>query len=223
MPYLILPLHRDLDGWREDVPGTIQDRHHATRHRGPPTRTRSVGAAIRVGDLGEPDELKHKVDTLLAHHNALRQGLGKPTVNFGESSCRTCSSSRPRSCHFAEDVWERLDNLRAAGKRILFRGRAGPPCSISTTAPTRSSPHPTPVAAQAMIGSGLGNGAVGYVLGIAKAYTTRVGKRPLPDRAFGRGPASCSATRGNEFGTNTGRPRRCGWFDAVDGAPGGQS
>jgi adenylosuccinate synthase len=208
---LILPLHRDLDGWREDVPGTIKI---GTTRRGiGPAYEDKVGRrAIRVGDLGEPAELKQKVNTLLAHHNALRQGLGKPAIN-PEQLLSDLLEIAPRILPFAEDVWERLDALRAAGKRILFEGAQATMLDIDHgTYPFVTSSNT--VAAQAMIGSGLGNGAVGYVLGIAKAYTTRVGDGPFPTELLDS-TGKLLGTRGNEFGTNTGRPRRCGWFDAV--------
>ena len=208
---LILPLHRDLDGWREDVPGTIKI---GTTRRGiGPAYEDKVGRrAIRVGDLGEPTELKHKVDTLLAHHNALRQGLGKPTVN-PEQLLSDLLELAPKILPFAEDVWERLDALRAAGKRILFEGAQATMLDIDHgTYPFVTSSNT--VAAQAMIGSGMGNGAVGYVLGIAKAYTTRVGDGPFPTELKDE-IGQLLGDRGNEFGTNTGRRRRCGWFDAV--------
>src|SRR5205814_6612163 len=119
----------------------------------------------------------------------------------------------PKILPFAEDVWERLDGLRASGKRILFEGAQATMLDIDHgTYPFVTSSNT--VAAQAMIGSGMGNGSVGYVLGIAKAYTTRVGDGPFPTElkdAIGQ----LLRDRGNEFGTNTGRRRRCGWFDAV--------
>jgi len=186
---LILPLHRDLDGWREDVPGTIKI---GTTRRGiGPAYEDKVGRrAIRVGDLAEPTELKHKVDTLLAHHELA-----------------------PKILPYAEDVWERLDALRASGKRILFEGAQATMLDIDHgTYPFVTSSNT--VAAQAMIGSGMGNGAVGYVLGIAKAYTTRVGDGPFPTE-LKDSIGQLLGDRGNEFGTNTGRRRRCGWFDAV--------
>jgi adenylosuccinate synthase len=168
--------------------------------------------AIRVGDLAEPGELKHKVDTLLAHHNALRQGLGRPTVN-PEQLLSDLLELAPKILPFAEDVWERLDALRAAGKRILFEGAQATMLDIDHgTYPFVTSSNT--VAAQAMIGSGMGNGAVGYVLGIAKAYTTRVGDGPFPTELRNE-IGQLLGDRGNEFGTNTGRRRRCGWFDAV--------
>ena len=208
---LILPLHRDLDGWREDVPGTIKI---GTTRRGiGPAYEDKVGRrAIRVGDLGEPTELKHKVDTLLAHHNALRRGLSRPLVN-PEQLLSDLLDIAPKILPFAEDVWERLDNLRAAGKRILFEGAQATMLDIDHgTYPFVTSSNT--VAAQAMIGSGMGNGAVGYVLGIAKAYTTRVGDGPFPTELKDE-IGQLLGDRGNEFGTNTGRRRRCGWFDAV--------
>jgi adenylosuccinate synthase len=208
---LILPLHRDLDGWREDVPGTIKI---GTTRRGiGPAYEDKVGRrAIRVGDLAEPTELKHKVDTLLAHHNALRQGLGRPQVN-PEQLLSDLIELAPKILPFAEDVWERLDALRASGKRILFEGAQATMLDIDHgTYPFVTSSNT--VAAQAMIGSGMGNGAVGYVLGIAKAYTTRVGDGPFPTE-LKDSIGQLLGDRGNEFGTNTGRRRRCGWFDAV--------
>jgi adenylosuccinate synthase len=208
---LILPLHRDLDGWREDAPGTIKI---GTTRRGiGPAYEDKVGRrAIRVGDLSEPDILALKVNTLLAHHNPLRTGLGKPLIDAGKLLADLLELA-PKILPFAEDVWERLDALRAAGKRILFEGAQATMLDIDHgTYPFVTSSNT--VAAQAMIGSGLGNGAVGYVLGIAKAYTTRVGDGPFPTE-LKDDIGQLLGDRGNEFGTNTGRRRRCGWFDAV--------
>jgi adenylosuccinate synthase len=208
---LILPLHRDLDGWREDVPGVI--RIGTTRRGIGPAYEDKVGRrAIRVGDLGEPQTLARKVDTLLAHHNALRQGLGKDPVSR-DALLNDLLQIAPRILPFAEDVWERLDGLRRGGKRILFEGAQATMLDIDHgTYPYVTSSNT--VAAQAMIGSGLGNGSVGYVLGIAKAYTTRVGDGPFPTELFDE-IGDGLQQRGNEFGVNTGRKRRCGWFDAV--------
>jgi adenylosuccinate synthase len=208
---LILPLHRDLDGWREELPGVI--RIGTTRRGIGPAYEDKVGRrAIRVGDLAEPEALARKVDTLLAHHNALRHGLGKPTVARA-ALLQELADIAPKILPFAEDAWERLDELRRGGKRILFEGAQATMLDIDHgTYPYVTSSNT--VAAQAMIGSGLGNGSVGYVLGIAKAYTTRVGDGPFPTELLdeiGRGLGE----RGAEFGTVTGRPRRCGWFDAV--------
>jgi adenylosuccinate synthase len=208
---LILPLHRDLDGWREDAPDTIKI---GTTRRGiGPAYEDKVGRrAIRVGDLGERDLLARKVNTLLAHHNPLRAGLGKPLVDAAKLTADLLELA-PRILPFAEDVWERLDGLRASGKRILFEGAQATMLDIDHgTYPFVTSSNT--VAAQAMIGSGMGNGAVGYVLGIAKAYTTRVGDGPFPTELKDE-IGQLLGDRGNEFGTNTGRRRRCGWFDAV--------
>ena len=208
---LILPLHRDLDGWREDAPGTIKI---GTTRRGiGPAYEDKVGRrAIRVGDLAEPDYLAKKVNTLLAHHNPLRTGLGKPLIDAAKLTADLLELA-PKILPFAEDVWERLDALRASGTRILFEGAQATMLDIDHgTYPFVTSSNT--VAAQAMIGSGMGNGSVGYVLGIAKAYTTRVGDGPFPTELtdeIGQGLGD----RGKEFGTNTGRRRRCGWFDAV--------
>ena len=196
---LILPLHRDLDGWREDAPDIIKI---GTTRRGiGPAYEDKVGRrAIRVGDLGEPDILPLKVNTLLAHHNALRKGLGRPQVDAAKLTAVLLALA-PKILPFAEDVWERLEGAQAT---MLDIDHGTYPYVTSSNT----------VAAQAMIGSGMGNGAVGYVLGIAKAYTTRVGDGPFPTELLdeiGQGLGH----RGKEFGTNTGRPRRCGWFDAV--------
>jgi len=208
---LILPLHRDLDGWREDAPGIIKI---GTTRRGiGPAYEDKVGRrAIRVGDLAEPDMLPMKVATLLAHHNPLRLGLGKPLID-ADSLIADLLALAPKILPFAEDVWERLDDLRAAGKRILFEGAQATMLDIDHgTYPFVTSSNT--VAAQAMIGSGMGNGSVGYVLGIAKAYTTRVGDGPFPTELTDE-IGQRLGDRGREFGTNTGRRRRCGWFDAV--------
>ena len=208
---LILPLHRDLDGWREDVPGTIKI---GTTRRGiGPAYEDKVGRrAIRVGDLAEPDILALKVNTLLAHHNPLRTGLGKPLIDAGKLLADLLELA-PKILPFAEDVWERLDALRAAGKRILFEGAQATMLDIDHgTYPFVTSSNT--VAGQAAAGSGVGPGGIGYVLGITKAYTTRVGEGPFPTEQKNE-IGEFLGTRGHEFGVVTGRKRRCGWFDAV--------
>ena len=208
---LILPLHRELDVSRE-TSNAVQAIGTTKRGIGPAYEDKVGRRAIRVGDLAEPEVLKHKVDTLLAHHNALRQGLGRPTVEPAKLLAELLELA-PRILPFAEDVWERLDSLRAAGKRILFEGAQATMLDIDRgTYPFVTSSNT--VAAQAMIGSGMGNGSVGYVLGIAKAYTTRVGDGPFPTELTDE-IGQRLGDRGKEFGTNTGRRRRCGWFDAV--------
>ncbi|HTZ80106.1 MAG TPA: adenylosuccinate synthase [Stellaceae bacterium] len=208
---LILPLHRDLDGMREDSNTAI--RIGTTRRGIGPAYEDKVGRrAIRLCDLADPATLAAKVDTLLLHHNALRTGMGRDPVDRDEL-IRTLTEVAPKVLPYAEAVWRRLDELRRSGKRILFEGAQAAMLDVDHgTYPFVTSSNT--MAAQACIGSGIGLGAVGYVLGITKAYTTRVGLGPFPteqDNEIGRGLGK----RGNEFGTVTGRPRRCGWFDAV--------
>jgi adenylosuccinate synthase len=208
---LILPLHRDLDGMREDSNTAI--RIGTTRRGIGPAYEDKVGRrAIRLCDLGDPAILAAKVDTLLLHHNALRTGMGRDPVDR-DDLLRALTEVAPKVLPYAEAVWRRLDDLRRSGKRILFEGAQAAMLDVDHgTYPFVTSSNT--MAAQACIGSGIGPGAIGYVLGITKAYTTRVGLGPFPTELgdeIGRGLGK----RGNEFGTVTGRPRRCGWFDAV--------
>ncbi|MCW5752323.1 MAG: adenylosuccinate synthase [Alphaproteobacteria bacterium] len=208
---LILPFHRDLDAMREDASGAI--RIGTTRRGIGPAYEDKVGRrAVRVCDLREPGTLRMKVDGLLAHHNALRRGLGVAEID-GEDICGALLEIAPRILPYADNVWLRLDEVRRAGKRILFEGAQAAMLDVDHgTYPYVTSSNT--VAGQAGTGSGLGPGSVGYVLGIAKAYTTRVGAGPFPTELqdeIGLGLGE----RGREFGTVTGRRRRCGWFDAV--------
>ena len=168
--------------------------------------------AIRLMDLADLDTLPHKIDRLLAHHNALRRGLNLAEIDGG-GILKELSALAPKLLPYAETVWRLLDLKRREGKRILFEGAQGALLDVDHgTYPYVTSSNT--VAAQAATGTGMGPGAVGYVLGICKAYTTRVGQGPFPteqDNEIGRKIGE----RGREFGTNTGRPRRCGWFDAV--------
>jgi adenylosuccinate synthase len=163
-------------------------------------------------DLAEPDALDDKIDRLLAHHDPLCRGLGLPAPNAGDIRDELTAVA-PKVLPFMAPTFEILDGERRAGKRILFEGAQGALLDVDHgTYPFVTSSNT--VAANAATGSGLGPGAIGYVLGIAKAYTTRVGEGPFPtelDNDVGR----LIGQRGREFGTNTGRPRRCGWFDAV--------
>jgi adenylosuccinate synthase len=156
--------------------------------------------------------LNGKLDRLLAHHNALRRGLGmseiEPRTLFDE-----LSSIAPKVLPYMDSVWSLLDDKRREGRRILFEGAQGALLDIDHgTYPFVTSSNT--VAAQAATGSGLGPGAIGYVLGICKAYTTRVGAGPFPTEQL-NDIGKTLGTRGKEFGVVTGRPRRCGWFDAV--------
>jgi adenylosuccinate synthase len=207
---LILPLHRDLEEVRESA----NSHRIGTTKRGiGPAYEDKVGRrAIRLMDLADLPALGGKVDRLLAHHNALRKGLGLAPVET-KQICDELARVAPRVLPYMDSVWSLLDGKRREGKRILFEGAQGALLDVDHgTYPFVTSSNT--VAAQAATGSGLGPSAIGYVLGICKAYTTRVGEGPFPteqNNAVGR----TIGERGREFGTVTGRPRRCGWFDAV--------
>ncbi|MBM3582237.1 MAG: adenylosuccinate synthase [Alphaproteobacteria bacterium] len=208
---LILPLHRELDLAREKSAGAGKI-GTTGRGIGPAYEDKVARRAIRLGDLADPEFLGARVDSLLAHHNALLRGLGLPEAKR-DVLMRELLEVAPKVLPFAGTVWKRLDDLRRAGKRILYEGAQGTLLDIDHgTYPYVTSSNT--VAAQAAVGSGQGPGAVDYVLGITKAYTTRVGSGPFPTELtdeIGR----TLGERGREFGTVTGRPRRCGWFDAV--------
>jgi adenylosuccinate synthase len=207
---LILPLHRELDQLREAAAG---DQRIGTTGRGigPAYEDKAGRRAIRAQDLKNLSTLGPKIDRLLVHHNALRRGLGQPEI-AREALTREIAEIAPKVLPFVANVWALLDQERRAGKRILFEGAQGALLDVDHgTYPFVTSSNT--VAAQAAIGSGLGPSAIGYVLGLAKAYTTRVGSGPFPTEltdAIGEKLGE----RGQEFGVNTGRKRRCGWFDA---------
>ena len=168
--------------------------------------------AIRVQDLRNPATLGAKIDRILVHHNALRRGLGKPEF-AKEALLAELTEVAPKVLPFADVTWELLDTARRAGKRILFEGAQGALLDIDHgTYPFVTSSNT--VAAQAATGSGMGPRGIGYVLGIAKAYTTRVGSGPFPTELTDE-IGERIGERGREFGTVTGRKRRCGWFDAT--------
>lgn len=208
---LILPLHRDLEAIRESATST--SRIGTTKRGIGPAYEDKVGRrAIRLMDLAELDAIGPKIERLLAHHNAMRRGLGMAEITPASVHDHLAGLAH-KVLPYMDSVWSLLDAKRREGKRILFEGAQATMLDIDHgTYPYVTSSNT--VAAQAMIGSGMGNGSVGYVLGIAKAYTTRVGDGPFPTEltdAVGQGLGD----RGKEFGTNTGRRRRCGWFDAV--------
>ena len=208
---LILPLHQELDAIRES--SNALTRIGTTRRGIGPAYEDKVGRrAIRLMDLADLPALGPKIDRLLAHHNALRRGLGLDEVSK-ETVRHQLESVAPKVLPYMDSVWSLLDQKRREGKRILFEGAQGALLDIDHgTYPFVTSSNT--VAAQASTGSGLGPAAIGYVLGICKAYTTRVGEGPFPteqDNEIGR----LLGERGREFGVVTGRPRRCGWFDAV--------
>jgi adenylosuccinate synthase len=208
---LILPLHRELENVRE---GSDSASRIGTTKRGiGPAYEDKVGRrAIRLMDLADLSALSIKIDRLLAHHNALRRGLRLELIDPDEIQ-KYLASIAPRVLPYMDSVWALLDEKRRDGRRILFEGAQGALLDIDHgTYPFVTSSNT--VAAQAATGSGLGPSAIGYVLGICKAYTTRVGDGPFPteqDNETGR----LIGDRGREFGTVTGRRRRCGWFDAV--------
>jgi adenylosuccinate synthase len=208
---LILSLHRELDSLRESS-GTGTRIGTTKRGIGPAYEDKVGRRAIRIMDLADSQGLMRKIERLLAHHNALRRGLGLPEID-GKDIHAELMALAPRVLPFVASSWSLLDEKRREGKRILFEGAQGALLDVDHgTYPFVTSSNT--VAAQAATGSGLGPGAIDYVLGICKAYTTRVGEGPFPteqDNDIGREIGK----RGHEFGTVTGRPRRCGWFDAV--------
>ncbi len=208
---LILPLHRELDHVRETANAGL--RIGTTKRGIGPAYEDKVGRrAIRVVDLAEPETLAAKIERLLAHHNALRRGLGLDEVD-AEALLADLLAVAPKVLPYADTVWRLLDAERRAGRRILFEGAQGALLDVDHgTYPFVTSSNI--VAGQAATGSGLGPRAVGYVLGIAKAYTTRVGEGPFPTELHDE-TGELIGARGKEFGVNTGRKRRCGWFDAV--------
>ncbi|MFC3703777.1 adenylosuccinate synthase [Devosia honganensis] len=208
---LILSLHRELDAIREDANSGLKI---GTTRRGiGPAYEDKVGRrAIRLVDLSEPDTLIPKIERLLTHHNALRRGMGLAEIAV-ETIHQELTSIADQILPFMDQVWRVLEDKRRQGARILFEGAQGALLDNDHgTYPFVTSSNT--VAGQAAAGSGLGPTAIGYVLGITKAYTTRVGEGPFPcelDDEIGHH----LATVGREVGVNTGRPRRCGWFDAV--------
>ncbi|MEM7121513.1 MAG: adenylosuccinate synthase [Pseudomonadota bacterium] len=208
---LILPLHTELDQAREKLRG--KDKIGTTgRGIGPAYEDKVARRAIRVCDLGDEATLAHKIDMLLQHHDALRKGMDMPPIDR-DALLQSLKDIAPRLMAHAEPVWRRLADLRRRGRRILFEGAQAHFLDVDHgTYPFVTSSNT--VGGQAAVGSGIGPGAVEYVLGITKAYTTRVGAGPFPteqDNDTGKKLGE----RGHEFGTVTGRPRRCGWFDAV--------
>ena len=208
---LILPLHQELDAIREEAKGS--DVIGTTRRGiGPAYEDKVARRSLRVGDLADPENLMGRINNLLVHHNALRKGLGIEPFD-GDKLHADLLAVAPKILPYVDVVWKVLDQAKRSGKRMLFEGAQGALLDNDHgTFPFVTSSNT--LAGQASVGSGLGPDAVGFVLGIAKAYTTRVGAGPFPTELFdevGQGLGE----RGHEFGTVTGRSRRCGWFDAV--------
>jgi adenylosuccinate synthase len=208
---LILPFHRDLDALREDASGA--GKIGTTRRGIGPAYEDKVGRrAIRVCDLAHLGELGPQLDRLCAHHDALRAGFGEPRIDRAglEDELRGIAGF---VLQFARPVWLTLNEAWARGKRILFEGAQGVLLDVDHgTYPFVTSSNT--VAGTAAGGSGMGPAAAGFVLGIVKAYTTRVGAGPFPTELEDE-IGQRLGERGREFGTVTGRKRRCGWFDAV--------
>ncbi len=208
---LILPLHRDLDGLRETAAG--KGKIGTTgRGIGPAYEDKVGRRAIRVCDLAHLDRLDAQLDRLCAHHDALRAGFDQAPVDR-EALLAELREIAEFVLQYAQPVWKRLKKVRKAGAKILFEGAQGVLLDVDHgTYPFVTSSNT--VSGTAASGSGLGPNSTGFVLGIVKAYTTRVGSGPFPtelDDADGQRLGE----RGHEFGTVTGRQRRCGWFDAV--------
>ena len=214
---LILPLHRELDQLREEAAGG-QKIGTTGRGIGPAYEDKVGRRAIRVQDLRNLANLGPKIDRLLVHHNALRRGLGKPEI-VKETLIDELTAIAPKVLPYIDTVWDLLDKARKSGKRILFEGAQGALLDVDHgTYPYVTSSNT--IAGQAAAGSGLGPSALNYILGLAKAYTTRVGSGPFPTELLDANGepdeiGRLLGERGKEFGVNTGRRRRCGWFDAV--------
>ncbi|WP_411956482.1 adenylosuccinate synthase [Paracoccus homiensis] len=208
---LILPLHQDLDKLREEAAGKAKI-GTTGRGIGPAYEDKVGRRSIRVADLGDEQTLDDRLDRLLAHHDALRQGLGAEPIDRDALKAKL-QEIAPKLLPYAQPVWKTMAEARKAGKRILFEGAQGSLLDIDFgTYPYVTSS--TTMSGAAASGTGMGPGAIDFVLGIVKAYTTRVGEGPFPtelDDADGQRLGE----RGHEFGTVTGRKRRCGWFDAV--------
>ena len=208
---LILPIHRDLDGLREAAAGSGKI-GTTGRGIGPAYEDKVGRRAIRVCDLAHLDALDAQLDRLCAHHDALRAGFGEPPVDRARLIA-DLKEIAPFVLEYAQPVWKRLNQVRKAGARILFEGAQGVLLDVDHgTYPFVTSSNT--VSGTAAAGSGLGPSAAGFVLGIVKAYTTRVGSGPFPTELEDE-TGQRLGERGHEFGTVTGRKRRCGWFDAV--------
>ncbi|MFM8939929.1 MAG: adenylosuccinate synthase [Phenylobacterium sp.] len=208
---LILPLHRDLDQAREARAGAGKI-GTTGRGIGPAYEDKVGRRAIRFADLSDREALETKIERLLAHHGALRAGLGLTPVAPDDILAQLAEIT-PQVAPFVKPAWRILGDQIRAGRRVLFEGAQATLLDVDHgTYPYVTSSNT--VAGQVAAGSGVGPQAGGYVLGIVKAYTTRVGEGPFPTELHDEIGARLGE-RGHEFGTVTGRPRRCGWFDAA--------
>jgi adenylosuccinate synthase len=207
---LVLPLHRELDALREEA--TSQKLGTTKRGIGPAYEDKVGRRAIRAIDLKDPATLPGKIERLLAHHNVLRKGFGAAEVDAG-ALLKSLNEVAPKIAPFLGSSWRELDAARKAGKRVLFEGAQAVLLDIDHgTYPFVTSSNT--VAGQAAAGAGVSPRAIGTVLGIVKSYTTRVGEGPFPTE-LKDATGEKLGERGHEFGTVTGRKRRCGWFDSV--------
>ena len=208
---LILPFHKEMDEIREDAAGKAKI---GTTRRGiGPAYEDKVGRrSIRVMDLVSERNLDHRLETVLAHHNAIRKGLGKNIFKKDQLK-KDLLKIAPEILKFSKPVWKKLDEYKSKHKKILFEGAQGILLDVDHgTYPFVTSSNT--VASSAATGSGCGPNTINYVLGITKAYTTRVGEGPFPTELKDK-TGELLGVRGKEFGTVTSRKRRCGWFDGV--------
>jgi adenylosuccinate synthase len=208
---LILPIHGELDRARE-TQNAVARIGTTGRGIGPAYEDKVGRRSVRVADLADPATLEARVDRALVHHDALRRGLGMDPVDR-DALVKSLKEIAPQILPYAAPVWRVLDEKRKAGKRILFEGAQGALLDIDFgTYPFVTSSNV--IAGQAATGTGIGPSGIDFVLGIVKAYTTRVGEGPFPTE-LEDADGQRLGERGHEFGTTTGRKRRCGWFDAA--------
>jgi adenylosuccinate synthase len=209
---LILPIHGELDRAREEASSKGTKIGTTGRGIGPAYEDKVGRRSVRVADLGDHATLEARVDRALQHHDPLRKGLGIEPIDR-DALVQQLKDIAPEILQYAAPVWKVLNDKRKAGKRILFEGAQGALLDIDFgTYPFVTSSNV--IAGQAATGVGVGPGAINYVLGIVKAYTTRVGEGPFPTELHDENGQRLGE-RGHEFGTVTGRKRRCGWFDAA--------
>ena len=207
---LIMPFHGELDRARESQ-NSVAKIGTTGRGIGPCYEDKVGRRVIRVADLGDDATLELRVDRALVHHNALRNGLGLDPIDRNKTIA-DLKAIAPEILKYAQPVWKILNDKRKAGKRILFEGAQGALLDVDFgTYPFVTSSNI--IAGQAATGTGIGPGSIDFVLGIVKAYTTRVGEGPFPTE-LDDDDGQRLGERGHEFGTTTGRKRRCGWFDA---------
>ena len=208
---LILPFHKEMDEIREDSAGKAKI-GTTRRGIGPAYEDKIGRRSIRVMDLVSESNLDHRLEIVLVHHNAIRKGLGKKIFEKDQLK-KDLLKIAPEILKFSQPVWKKLDEYKSKGKRILFEGAQGILLDVDHgTYPFVTSSNT--VASSAATGTGCGVNTINYVLGITKAYTTRVGEGPFPTELKDK-VGEILGTRGKEFGTVTSRKRRCGWFDGV--------